>query len=78
VRAFNAIVVLVTIAMVGGRFLQERWTLAVIQQLSGERARDRYESMRRGNDRVLIAVTVLLACAAVVAIGYYIRFLSKK
>jgi hypothetical protein len=77
-RALNAVVVIVAVVMVAGRYFQERWSLSVIRQLPGERARDRYEAMRRGTDRVLMLVTALLASSAVGAIIYYVRFLSAR
>ena len=48
--------------------LQERHRLKVIESLPGPRARDYYEATRERDERLMLAVTGLLALAAAAAL----------
>ena len=51
-----------------GQLLQERRRLDVVKRLPGREARDFYEATRERDERSMLAVTVVLALAAVGAL----------
>jgi hypothetical protein len=63
-------ILLVAAAALGAvaQFIQERHRLNVIKGLPGPQARDYYEASRERGERFMIAVTVVLAVAAVAAV----------
>lgn len=63
-------IVLVAAAALGAiaQFIQERHRLNVIKTLPGRQAREYYEANRERGERFMIAVTVVLAVAAVTAL----------
>ncbi len=78
-RILKAVLVLLAVAVMVGRYFQERKRLAVMQQMSGERARDHYEAARRGGDTFLVVLTALFAAGAATALGYYfLHFLPQS
>jgi hypothetical protein len=64
-----AMVVIATLA-VAGSYFQEWRRLALIKRLPGPQARAYYEATRQRDERLLGAVTVVLAAAAIAA-GVY-------
>jgi hypothetical protein len=65
-----AAVIVATLA-VAGTYLQEVHRLSVIKKLPGAKARAYYEATRERDERLLTAVTVVLALMAVAA-GIYL------
>jgi hypothetical protein len=68
VRILRLILVVAAGVMVVAQQLQERHRLKVIERLPGLRARDYYETTRERDERLMMAVTGLLALAAVAAL----------
>jgi len=62
------IIVVVAGLTTAGQLWQERQRLKVIERLPGRQARDHYEATRSRDERLMVAVTVLLALAAVAAV----------
>jgi len=71
-------ILLIAAAALGAvaQWLQERRRLDVIKGLSGRQARDYYERTRERGERFMIAVTAVLALAAVAAL--VITFGTKR
>ena len=67
-RLLNAALIILTgLATVAG-YLQEKKRLATIRALPAARARDLYDVAQKRRERVMIAVTVILALGAVSAV----------
>jgi len=64
VRVFRLILVVAAALAAGGQFLEERRRLKVIERLPGREARDYYERTRARDERLMVAVTAVLAVAA--------------
>jgi len=62
-----ALIILTGLATVAG-YLQEKKRLATIRALPAARARDLYDATQRRRERVMIAVTVMLALGAAAAV----------
>ena len=67
-RVLRLIIVVVAGLTTAGQLWQERQRLKVIERLPGRQARDHYEATRSRDERLMVAVTVLLALAAVAAV----------
>jgi hypothetical protein len=50
-----------------GQLYQERRRLKTLERLPGPKARDHYEATRTRDERLMVAVTAVLALAAVAA-----------
>jgi len=68
VLIFRVIFVVATALTTLGQLLQERRRLDIVRRLPGREARDFYEATRERDERSMLAVTVVLALAAVGAL----------
>ncbi len=67
-QLLRIVLVLAAAAAVAGQYLQERYRLAVLEKQPGRKARDGYEARRRGSERVMLVVTVVLGLVGVAAV----------
>ncbi len=67
-RVLRLILVVVAGLTTAAQLWQERQRLKVIERLPGRQARDYYEATRARDERLMVAVTALLALAAVAAV----------
>ena len=67
-RVLRLILVVVAGLTTAAQLWQERQRLKVIERLPGRQARDYYEATRARDERLMAAVTALLALAAVAAV----------
>ena len=67
-RVLRLILVVVAGLTTAAQLWQERQRLKLIERLPGRQARDYYEATRARDERLMVAVTALLAVAAVAAI----------
>ena len=67
-RVLRLILVVVAGLTTAGQLWQERRRFKVLEQLPGRQARAHYEATRARDERLMVAVTVVLALAAVAAL----------
>jgi hypothetical protein len=66
-QLIRLIVVIVATLAVTGSYLQEARRLSLIKRMPGDKARAFYEATRERDERLLTAVTVVLAAMALAA-----------
>ncbi len=66
-----AVVIVATLAVTGS-YLQEARRLSLIKRMPGDKARVFYEATRERDERLLTAVTVVLAAMALAAAAWVV------
>ena len=68
-QLLRAIFVLLAVAAATGQYLQEHYRLLRIDKVPAAQARERNERLRQRSERLMLALAIGSAVAAVVALG---------